>query len=82
LVEISGQALEEVVIAAAAAAAEGEEDLQSGNLAEEFGHTVGREDQYMTALPAVVENPQVGLAWDNLYTAAAAEAAQSRWFAV
>jgi hypothetical protein len=47
--------LEEVVVAAAAA--EEEEDLQSGNFAEGLDHTVSQEDQRMTALPAVAENP-------------------------
>jgi hypothetical protein len=60
LVEVSGRALEEVVVVVVAAAEE--EDLQSGILAEDLGHTVGREDQCMTALPAVAENPQAGLA--------------------
>jgi hypothetical protein len=65
LVEVSERVLEEAVVVAAAAAAaeeEEEEDLQSGNLAEDPGHTVGPEDQRMTALPAVAESPRAGLA--------------------
>jgi hypothetical protein len=59
LVEVSGQVLEEVVVAAAAAAEA--EDLLSGSFAVELGHTADREDQCMTALAVVAGNQLVGL---------------------
>lgn len=51
---------EEVGTAAAAVAAE--KEYQSGSFAEELGHTAGWEGQCTTAVAAVAEILQVGLA--------------------
>jgi hypothetical protein len=64
--------------AATAVAVVAEQNLQSGS-SEELGHTVGLEDQRMTA---VAEIPRAVLVGGSLYIAAASGLAQSPWVAV
>jgi hypothetical protein len=82
LAEAVGQVPGEVELGVAAAVAVvAEQNLQSGS-SEELGHTVGLEDQRMTAVAAVAEIPRAVLVGGSLYIAAASGLAQSPWVAV